>query len=65
MGDVGDYWNDHRDYKRDVRAKLGVECPECQRLRPRTNASILLPGQKCRIDGYRDPRPRRSSKDRT
>lgn len=44
--------------RREVRAKYGVPCPECVRLRPKTNPSILLPQQRCKVDGYRDPRPR-------
>jgi hypothetical protein len=40
-----------------LRTKYGVECPECKRQRPRANASILLPQQRCKVDGYRDPRP--------
>lgn len=58
MGDMGDFYNDLKAHRRDLRETLGVECLECKRLRPRTNASILLPGQRCRVDGYRDPRPR-------
>jgi hypothetical protein len=58
MGDEGDFWRDVRDARRERRAELGVECSECKRLRPKTNASILLPGQRCRVDGYRDPRKR-------
>jgi hypothetical protein len=40
-----------------LRAKYGVECPRCKKLRPRSPASILLPGQICKGDGYHDPRP--------
>lgn len=41
-----------------LRKKFGVECPKCRDQRPRTNASILLPRQVCKVDGYKDPRPR-------
>lgn len=41
-----------------LRKKFGVECPKCKSLRPRTNPSILLPRQVCKVDGYRDPRTR-------
>lgn len=58
MGDMGDEYRAMREYRRKRRARFGVECPECKRLRPKTNASILLPQQKCKVDGYRDPRPR-------
>lgn len=42
-----------------LRAKYGVECPECRRLLPRANPKILLPGQGCTRVGHRyfDPRP--------
>lgn len=58
MSDYGDLCRDMRELKRERRAKFGVECPECKRIRPKTYASILLPGQRCNVDGYRDPRPR-------
>jgi hypothetical protein len=58
MGDVGDLWNAVRDARREARATLGVPCPECVRLLPRANPSILLPGGRCKIHGYRDPRRR-------
>ena len=58
MGDMGDDFRAMREERRERRAKFGVECPRCKVLRPKTNASILLPGQRCKVDGYRDPRPR-------
>lgn len=57
MGDMGDYYNDIRAWKKDRRARLGVHCPQCKIKRPRAHPTILLPGQRCRVDGYRDPRP--------
>ncbi len=62
MGDVGEYFRDWKEHKKEKRKRLGVECPQCKIARPRTNASILLPGQRCRVDGYRDPRPRDEEK---
>lgn len=58
VSDYGDFCRDLRDAKRDARSKHGVPCPECQRLLPKAHPAILLPGQKCRIHGYRDPRKR-------
>ena len=58
MGDMGDYYNDLRDSRKERRARLGVECPQCAIARPKACASILLPNQRCKVDGYRDPRPR-------
>lgn len=58
MGDEGEFWRDVRESRREARAKHGVACPECKRLLPKAQPSILLPQQRCRIHGYRDPRPR-------
>lgn len=58
MGDVGDYWRDVEHDRKEMRRRFGIECPECKRLQPRRDATILLPQQRCRVDGYRDPRPR-------
>ena len=57
MGDVGEYFNDIKADRRERRKRLGIECPQCKIKRPKTNASILLPNQRCKVDGYRDPRP--------
>ena len=56
--DYGELCRDLREAKREARLKYGVDCPECKRLRPKACASILLPGQRCKVDGYRDPRKR-------
>lgn len=58
MGDEGEYWRDVKADRKERRDRLGVECPECIRLLPKASPTILLPGQRCRIHGYRDPRPR-------
>lgn len=56
MGDMGELWNAVKAERKAVRDKFGIECPKCKEFRPKTNASILLPGQRCKVDGYRDPR---------
>lgn len=58
MSDYGDMCRDIRDARRDARAKHGVPCPQCAVKRPKAQPSILLPEQRCKVDGYRDPRPR-------
>lgn len=58
MGDMGDFYNDLREIRRDRRERLGIECPQCKVVRPKAHPSILLPGQRCKVDGYRDPRNR-------
>lgn len=57
MGDMGEVFKDYRDYRRRLRMAFGVKCPRCRELQPRREPSILLPRQKCRVDGYVDPRP--------
>lgn len=54
MGDVGDYWREAKEERRDLRRRLGVDCPNCP---PNRSPTILMPGQRCRVDGYVDPRP--------
>ena len=44
-------------FRKERRRTLGVNCPRCAEVRPKAHPSILLPGQRCRVDGYRDPRP--------
>lgn len=58
MGDVGDYFNDLKAYRKALRAKFGVECPMCRAKQPKREPTVMLPGQRCKVDGYVDPRPR-------
>lgn len=58
MGDVGDYWNEARAFKRDAR-RLWLECPSpgCQF---GGNPVKVAPGDKCRHCGWRAPGARGS-----
>jgi hypothetical protein len=58
MSDYGDMCKDIRNDRREARAKFGVQCPKCKEVRPKAHPSILLPQQRCKVDGYRDPRER-------
>jgi hypothetical protein len=58
VSDYGDLCRDIREARREARAKHGVPCPVCPTKRPKAHPSILLPQQRCKVDGYRDPRPR-------
>jgi hypothetical protein len=58
MGDMDDVFNDMKEHRRKVRAKYGVNCPQCNVKQPKRVPSVLLPGQKCKVDGYIDPRPK-------
>lgn len=41
-----------------LKAKYGRPCPECRVKLPKAHPTILMPGQRCRIHNYTDPRPR-------
>lgn len=56
--DMGEVFREMRQLKKAARDKYGVKCPVCVEKYPRANATILLPRQKCKVCGYRDPRPR-------
>jgi hypothetical protein len=55
---MGDIFNDMRDERRRLRAEFGVPCPLWRVKQPKREPTILLPAQRCKVDGYRDPRPR-------
>lgn len=57
MSDAIDDLRAMKEYHRAMRAKFGVNCPQCAKVRPKAHPSILLPGQRCRVDRYVDPRP--------
>ncbi|PHV13821.1 hypothetical protein CSQ90_26715 [Janthinobacterium sp. BJB303] len=57
MSDMTEGFNAMKGHKGRLRARYGVGCPECKKHRPRACATILLPQQRCRVDGYVDPRP--------
>ena len=58
MGDMGDYYNDLKQARKERREAFGVPCPQCNVKQPKRQPTILLPRQRCKVDGYRDPRPR-------
>ncbi len=58
MSDYGDMCRELREERRERRAKYGVDCPGCRKKEPKRTPSILLPQQRCKVCGYRDPRPR-------
>lgn len=58
MSEYGELCHDMRDLRKARRAAFGVNCPQCKIKRPRAHPTILLPQQRCKVDGYRDPRPR-------
>jgi hypothetical protein len=57
MSDTIDTFRDMKDHKKRLRAAYGINCPLCVSNRPKAAATILLPQQRCRVDGYIDVRP--------
>lgn len=47
-----------RDAKREIRMVHGINCPVCIAKTPKRIPSRLLPQQTCKVDGYKDERPR-------
>lgn len=57
-GDEGEHWKAVKDYTKGLRAKHGVNCPGCPKVQPKRIPTVLLPQQRCKVCGHRDPRPR-------
>lgn len=57
MSEQAEIWKAMGDHRKRVRALYGVNCPQCAVKRPKAHPTILLPQQRCRVDGYTDPRP--------
>jgi hypothetical protein len=57
MSEQAEIYGAMKDHKKAIRAKFGVNCPQCAIKRPKAYPTILLPQQRCRVDGYVDPRP--------
>lgn len=55
--DIAIMGRDMKYVRRRKRELYGIPCPRCAVARPRAQASVLLPGQRCKVDKYRDPRP--------
>ena len=58
MGDTGDTFNALRAYNKERKARLGINCPDCNVKQPKRIPTRLLPGQRCKVCGYKDKRKR-------
>ena len=58
MSDMGDDFRAMRERKKELRSRLGINCPVCTVKLPKAHPTILIPGQKCRVCGFRDERER-------
>lgn len=50
-----------REHTKRIRAAFGIKCPKCREKQPKREPTILLPQQRCKVDGYRDERPELTS----
>ena len=57
MSELGETLSGHGTLRQLRRKHFGVNCPGCKIARPKAHPTILLPGQRCKVDGYRDTRP--------
>ena len=57
MSEAAEIFGAMKDRKKALRAKFGINCPQCAIKRPKAHPTILLPQQRCRVDGFVDPRP--------
>lgn len=64
MSDMGDAFRDVREYQKALRSKFGVDCPGCRKVQPKRTPTIMLPGQRCKVCGYWDQRPRLTDQQR-
>lgn len=60
LDSMGGFYRDLKEHRRELRERLGVNCPRCNKKQPKRTPTVLLPGQRCKVDGYRDPRKRGS-----
>jgi hypothetical protein len=56
MSEEGDFWKEYREERKKERRRLGINCPGCNIKEPKRTPTILMPGQRCRVCGYKDPR---------
>lgn len=61
MSDMIEMYRGVKDHRKAMRRAFGVACPRCLETARRASATILLPQQRCRVDGYVDPRPELTS----
>lgn len=58
MGEMAEIFRDMKAIRRAIRRKYAIDCPVCKLKRPKSNPTKMLPGQRCKVDGYVDSRPR-------
>ena len=57
MSDMIEMFQDMKAWRKEQRELHGVDCPMCRVKQPKRHPTKLLPAQRCKVDGYVDPRP--------
>jgi hypothetical protein len=58
MGEQVEIFRALRDHAKEQRRIHGKDCPICPTVRPKAHPTKLMPGQRCKVDGYVDLRER-------
>lgn len=53
MSDMGDDFRELRAYRKEQKRLHGIDCPGCRKVQPKRIPTRLMPGQKCKVCGYR------------
>ena len=51
MGDMGDAFREHKEYMRERKAREGIDCPGCPKVRPKGYQPACCPGRRARSAG--------------
>lgn len=59
MSDMVEMFRGMKEARKMLRDRYGVPCPRCREEQPLRQATILKPGDRCRVHrpAYVDPRP--------
>lgn len=57
MSDMKEDFQALKEFNKAKRTVYGRPCPQCNVKQPKRIPTLLQPQQRCRVDGYRDPRP--------
>lgn len=56
--DTAEIFTEAKAWAKARRDHYAVNCPRCNEVQPKRQPTRLMPAQRCKVDGYRDPRPR-------
>ena len=56
MSETVEIYRGMMEHRKEQRRLLGVDCIGCPKIQPKRTPTLLMPGQTCRVCGYRDMR---------